>query len=129
VAREFNITATDKFFLGEDKVIDLTIFGQDDATPFDVTGLPLEWNMRKTDQAADPALLVKGVGTGLSIVGVYNAVPAVNTQRVRLTFAAADTATGLKANVAYRHSLKRLDVGNKGIFSYGSLTFLQATEH
>lgn len=139
MAIEFNVTAADLFFLGEDKVLEFTIFGADNATPFDVTGLPLEWNLRKTDAAADPALITKAVGAGLTIVGVYNAVPAANTQRVHVTFASDDTDPlvtsvlvsnpyALKANVAYRHSLKRKDAGNEGIFSYGSFTFLQATE-
>lgn len=133
MAIEFNVTAADKFFLGEDKVLEFTIFGPDNVTPLDVSGLVLEWNMRKTDKAADPAILTKGVGTGLTIVGVYNVVPATNTQRVRAAFASADTdplvsAIVLKANVAYRHSLKRKDSGNENILSYGSITFLQATE-
>lgn len=141
---ELNITATNKFFLGEDKVLDLTIFGQDGVTPLDVTGLALEWNLKKTDKAADPGILTKGitaagVSTGITIVGVYNAVPATNTQKVRITFASADTdpdATSvlvslpytLKAGVAYRHSLKRKDAGNEGILTFGSFTFTQATE-
>jgi hypothetical protein len=128
IQRDF--TAADMFFLGEDKIIELTIFGQDNVTPLDLTGLAasLEWNMRKTDKAADPAILTKSSTTGLTLVGVYNAVPATNTQRVRLTFVPADTV-GLKANFAYRHSLKRKDAGAAGIFTYGSITFLQATEH
>lgn len=129
MAIQRDITAADTFFLGEDKIIDFTVFGQDGVTPLDVTGLPLEWNMRKTDKAADPALLVKGVGTGLTIVGTYNVSPSLNTQRVRVTFVPADTNTVLRPNVAYRHSLKRKDVGSAGIFSYGDITFLQATEH
>jgi hypothetical protein len=143
MAVEFNIAATHKFFLGEDKVIDLTIFGQDGVTPLDVLGLPLEWNLKKTDRANDPGILTKGitalaVSTGITIVGVFNVVPITNTQKVRITFQSADTdpdvtsvlATPytLKAAVAYRHSLKRKDVGNEGILTHGSFTFVQATE-
>lgn len=128
MAVEFNITGTAKFFLGEDKVIDLTIFDLDGVTPLDVSGLALEWNMRKTDKAPDPAILTKAAGTGMSIVGIYNVSPGINTQLVRLTFVPADTSS-LKPNFAYRHSLKRKDAGNANIFTYGSITFLQATEH
>lgn len=138
MAIEFNVTAAHKFFLGEDKILELTIFGQDNVTPFDVSGLPLEWSLRKTDGASDPALITKGIGSGLTIIGAYNVDPLVNTQRVRVSFGSDDTdplvtallATPykLKANVAYRHSLKRKDSGNEGIFTYGSFTFLQATE-
>lgn len=127
MAVQFDITATDKFFLGEDKIIEYTIFGQDGVTPLDISGLPLEWNMRKMDSAADPPILVKGIGTGLNIVGIYDVNPTTNTQRLQTVFVPADT-TGLKPNFPYRHSLKRKDLGNAGIFSYGSITFLQATE-
>lgn len=143
MAVEFNITATHKFYLGEDKVIDLTIFGQDGVTPLDVAGLPLEWNLKKRDKDLDPGIITKGitaggVSTGITIVGVYNVVPATNTQKVRLTFASAETDPDvtpllgtpytLKAAVAYRHSLKRKDAGNEGILTDGSFTFKQATE-
>jgi hypothetical protein len=140
MAIEFNVTASHKFFLGEDKVIDFVIFGPDGVTPLNVSGMPMQWSLRKTDNAGDPAIIVKNTGaaTGVTIVGTYNAVPTVNTQRVRVTFASADTdpvITGglatpytLRAGVVYRHSLKRTDVGNEGILSYGSFTFLQATE-
>lgn len=127
MAVQRDITAADMFFMGEDKILEFTVFGQDNVTPLDLTGLTLEWNMRRTDNAADPAILTKGPGSGLAIVGVYNVVPAVNTQRIRISFAPTDTS-GLKANFPYRHSLKRKDIGAYGIFSFGSITFLQATE-
>jgi len=134
MALVFNITAADKFFLGEDKVIDAIIYGPDNVTPLDVSGMVLEWNMRQTDKAPDPAIITKGLSSGLSVIGIYDVVPGVNTQRVRTTFASADTDPlvtvnyTLRAGFAYRHSLKRMDPGNEGILYYGSLTFLQATE-
>lgn len=131
MAREFNITAADKFFLGEDKVIEFTILGLDDVTPLELGGVPLEWSMRKTDKASDPAILASTpIGSiELTLVGVYSPNPTINTERVRLTFVPADTRTGIKPGVPYRHSLKRTDIGNNNILSYGSITFLQATEH
>lgn len=128
MAIQFDVTATDKFFMGEDKILEFTVFGSDGVTPLDVSGLSLEWNLRKTDKAADPALLTKGIGSGLTIIGVWNVSPVTNTQRVRVTFVPADT-NGLKANIAYRHSLKRKDTNNASILSFGSFTLLQATEH
>lgn len=134
MAIEFNITAADKFFLGEDKVIDITVLAADGVTPYNIVGLPLEWNLRKKDSASDPALITK-VPT---VTGVFNANPAVNTQKAHIVIASDDTdplvtvglATPykLKAGFAYRHSLKRKDAGNETIASYGSVTFLQATE-
>ena len=144
MAVEFNVTAeSHKFFLGENKVLDLTIFDQDGVTPLDVAGLPLTWSLKKKDKDSDPCIIEKGitaasVSTGITIVGVYNVAPATNTQKVRITFASDDTdpdvtsllATPytLKTTVTYRHSLKRADVGNEGILTYGSWNFRQATE-
>jgi hypothetical protein len=123
MAIQRDIVAADNFFLGEDKILEFTVFGPDGM--LNVGGLPLEWNMRKTDKAGDPAILTKGIGTGLTIIGSYNAVPATNTQRVDVTFVPADTI-GLKPNVAYRHSLKRKDANAEEILSFGAITFLQA---
>jgi hypothetical protein len=143
MAIEFDITAAHKFFLGEDKVIDLTIFGQDGITPFDVLGLALEWNLKKTDKALDPGIITKGItalgaSTGITIVGVYDVDPEVNTQKTRITFDSNDTDPDvtsllvtpyvLKAATEYRHSLKRKDTGSEGILTFGSFTFVQATE-
>jgi hypothetical protein len=127
MAIEFNITAEDRFFLGEDKNIEFTIFGPDNVTPVDVTGWTLEWNMRKTDKAGDPPLLRKYQNNGLALVGVFNANAQQNTQRVRITFGSDDTS--LLKPMVYRHSLKRTDVGSESILSYGSIELLQATEH
>lgn len=144
MADEFNVGAEHQFFLGEDKIIELSIFESDGVTPLDVSGIPLEWSLKKTDKAADPGIITKGitsggVSTGITIAGVFNVDPSVNTQTVRITFTDDDTnpdvtsaleasAYTLKAGAAYRHSLKRLDAGNENILMYGSITFLQATE-
>lgn len=131
MAVQRDIVAADQFFMGEDKILELTIFQQDGVTPLDVSALPLEWNLKKTDKASDPGIFTKGTTAGdLTIVGTYNVDPAINTQRVWLTFTPSDTDSGLvKPNVAYRHSLKRLDSGSNAILTFGSFTFLQATEH
>lgn len=140
MARERNITAADKFFLGEDKYLDLTIYGTDDVTPLDVAGLPLEWSLKNHDKDPDPGILEKATsGGGITVIGVYNSNPATNTQKVRIAFISAETdpfVTGvlvsgaytLKAGKQYRHSLKRRDFGNEGVLTYGSWEFRQATE-
>lgn len=132
MAIEFNITTTDHFFLGEDKIISFSVFGPDGVTPLDVSSYDLVWTLRKTDKSAD-AILTKTVGNGLEVVGAYDADPAVNTQRVHVLISSDETdpevttAYTLKTGVAYRHSLKRMNAGNEIILSFGSITFLQAT--
>lgn len=147
MAVEFHVgTGTppsNRWFLGEDKVIDLTIFGQDGLTPLNVSGLRLEWSLKKTDKAPDPGIIEKGItaegaSTGITIVGLYNVNPQLNTQKVRITFASEETDPdvtetleipySLKPGIAYRHSLKRKDPGSEGVLTFGNCTFLQATE-
>lgn len=138
MAAEFNITAADKFFLGEDKFIDFIVTGEN-GLPMDVTGLPLEWSLKKKDKDPDPPIIGKSTTSGgIAITGVFNADPLINTQRVRVTLldtetdpfvtSALSTPYTLKANKEYRHSLKRLDTGFEAVLSYGGITFLQATE-
>jgi hypothetical protein len=148
MALEFNVTAAHRFFLGEDKQLDLQIFDSTTTeamvlagtgVPFNVAGLTLiEWSLKKKDKDPDPPIIGKSLGSGLSVIGVFAPTQAANTQRVRVTFPSDETdpfvtsllATPykLKAGVAYRHSLKRRDGGNENILTFGSFTFKQATE-
>lgn len=139
MALTFNVTADDRFYLGEDKFLEFKVYEADGATPLDATGLALEWSLKKKAKDPDPPLIGKSVGSGITIVGVFNISPAQNTQRVRVTFASADTDPAvtsvlpsnpytLKAGVAYAHSLKRWDTGNELVLSDGTFTFRQATE-
>ncbi len=148
MAVEFDVTReAHNFFLGEDKVIELQIFGQDGETPLNVAGLPMEWSLKKTDKALDPAIIEKSIdafgvsdppGIGIEVSGTYDPSPEANLQRVIITFGSDDTdpdVTGLlptpytlKATTVYRHSLKRKDPGNESILTFGSFQFRQATE-
>lgn len=128
MAMEFNITSKDKWFLGEDKFIELPVFAQDGVTPLDVTGMAIQFVMRKTDRDKDPAIIQKTTAAGtITIVGVFNPLPNLNTQKLHIAFVSDDT-TNLKP-LTYRYSIKRTDAGNEAIFSFGDLVLLQATAH
>lgn len=149
MAKVFNVTEAHLFYLGEDKFLDIAVTGQDGVTPLDLTGLPLEWSLKKKAKDADPPLIHKastGGTPGITLIGAYNVDPGVNTQKARISLASDDTdpfVTGilanptlaapagaytLKAGVEYHHSLKRRDVGNEGVLSAGTFKFKQATE-
>jgi hypothetical protein len=123
MAIQQNITAADGWFTGEDKTLEFEVLEPDGATPEDVTGWALEWQLRPVANAADPPTLSK-VPT---IIGTYNAVRATNTQRVEVTIAASDTAA-LTART-YQHALKRTDAGSETVLSYGSALLQTAATH
>ena len=136
MAIEFNVTAADGWFLGEDKLLSIEIIGQDAAgllpgetgyvrTPVDVTDWALEYIIRLKDKDPDPPLLRKETGEGIEIMGTFN--ETTNTQRVQITIDSPDT-TDWKAKT-YRHSLKRTDLGDETILFWGGATLLQATAH
>src|SRR5215210_241825 len=126
MATEFNIGVANKWFLGEDKTLSFTIFAVDGITPIDFSAWTIEFVFRRTDKTTDLKMPIKTfVNGGLHITGVFNVDPAINTQRLIISFPSDDT-TSLKAGYAYRYSIKRTDVNNEEILAYGSITFLQA---
>lgn len=137
MAKRQDITArADRpWFVGEDKILLLEILQEDEATPEDVTGQALEWVARLNAADPDPPLIRKTTGDGsVTIIGVYNAVRAVNTQRVRIAVPSADTvALTPSAAIAppqmYKHACRRTDVGSRGVYAYGDLELLQAAAH
>jgi hypothetical protein len=129
MANKFDIGTDKKWFLGEDKILSFTIFAQDLTTPVDIGGWAIEFVLRKSVKTSSLVIPVKDTTNGLLlIVGVFNEVPASNTQRIHIPFPSDDT-TLLKAGFEYQYSIKRTDEGNEGILVYGKLVFLQATAH
>jgi hypothetical protein len=127
MAVQFDIGEDKEFFLGEDKVVRFPIV-DDDGVPLDFATWGLEFIVRKTDKAKDPAIIYKSTTNGgIVITGVYNIDSEINTQRAVITFDSEDTEF-LKP-ITYRHSLKRTDIGSEGILSYGDFVLLQATAH
>lgn len=147
MALERNYTKDDRIFIGEDKVLYYAVYDQTGltdaqllaaiqagtATPVDVGSYELAWLLRRKDNASDPALISKESFAGISVVGVFDADPQVNTQRVAVVLEDTDTwdesaspAVAFKAG-KYRYSLKRLDAGLETVLVFGSLEFMMAT--
>jgi hypothetical protein len=118
MAVEQSITADDDFFAGEDVPLLFTIYADATQTTIqDVTGWALRWRLRKRDDS--PVLVEKTTPDGITITGVFNASPALNTQVVTVTPGAADTV-GLNPG-AYRQRLDRTDTGLQTVLVFGDV--------
>ena len=123
---EAHIPIDADWFQNTDFTFPFTIFQADDATPLDITGFALSWTLRKrvTDTVA---VLTKTTGSGITIAGVYNVVPATNLQRA--TVAIADDETALIPAGLYYHELKRTDPGSEAILAQGRAILRAAVHH
>lgn len=134
-AIEFNID--EPVFAGEDKTLEYEIFAEDqdpespNALMEDVSAMALQFALRRAPRRIDPhrqlfgaVLVSKASGIGISVVGTFNPDRALNTQRVRVVLLASDTAdfdAGL-----YVHALKRADVGDGNVLTFGTLRLYKA---
>jgi hypothetical protein len=126
MAIKSDITGADLWFTGEDKILEFEVLSADGTTAEDVSSWTLQWVVRKTVDSPN-TLILKEALTGLAVVGVYNSIKSVNTQRVRITITAEDTEK--LAAAAYPHALKRTDDNGETILAYGTLTLLKAAAH
>jgi len=146
MALERNFTKDDRIFIGEDKVLYFSVYDQTGltdaellaqiaagtATPLDVAGYELVWILRAKDNTADPALIEKESFAGISVVGVFNASQALNTQKVAVLLEDTDTWDEASPAVAFtkgkkRYSLKRIDAGQETVLAFGYIDFMMAT--
>lgn len=123
MAIEQNVSASDAWFAGEDKVLQFEILQADGVTPQDVAAWALSWTMRKSDRTAAQVLAKATSGQGITITGTYNVVRAVNTQRVLV--AVSDDDTDALEATTYRHALKRNDPGSETVLSFGNVALLR----
>ena len=120
MATTTTIGGSGTLFVGEDKIFELELLDTD-GNPVDMTGWALLFDVRKSDKAPDPAIFSK---TGV-IIGVFNAVRAVNTQRGRTSL--TDTELNTVTNRTYRHSWKRMDDGVETVLTRGPFVVEKAT--
>ena len=71
-----------------------------------ITGWTLRWHL--VEHLGATIALTKATNNGITIVGVYNVDPALNTQYAVITLSAADAAL---ADDIYDHGLWRTDNG------------------
>lgn len=134
MASDVTIGGDGVLFVGEDKTIRLELLAVErdadgnliapsaSSVPVNMTGWVMVFDVRKTDKAADPAILSE---TPL-IIGTYNADRATNTQRA--TVALTDDDLNLfVGEKTYRHSWKRLTAGSETVVCRGDFSPEKAT--
>lgn len=129
-----NIGADKKWFIGEDKILEFEPLMDDgkaidDATKGveDVSTWALAFWLSKKVTDETP-IFEKRVGTGISVVGIYNASRASNTQRIRVVIEDTDTESAtfvLKAGT-YPYAVKRILAGGDAILVDGTAVLQKA---
>lgn len=128
--------------IGDDRILSFTIFEQEglevdenqnvvSGTVKDITGYELIFVVRTTDTTPRAELITKATGgSGITISGVFNADPDINTQRIEIDIEDTDTWTSssdfLKPG-KYRYALKRTDEGTETTLAYGDFVLFETT--
>lgn len=138
MATNQTIGGNGSLFVGEDKIFYFEVLDVSGlpADQLDANGVPLSatagvpidmatwvllFDVRKQDNSPDPSILP----IVPSIVGVWNASRAVNTQRAKVIV--TDTQMNLFQAKNYRHSLKRMDDGSETVLTRGDFAPEKAT--
>jgi hypothetical protein len=112
-----------QYWLGTDKSWDFTVYTSAQKTTIrDITGWTISFMIKRNIEDADGAALVLANGT---VSGTFNASPAVNTQKFRVTLVDTDTDTEVAPGVAHWES-KRTDAGFEEVLAYGSMDLRRA---
>ncbi len=118
--------AINGLYVGSDQSIVMTVYtDEDQATVQEITGWSILLDIRKSDTAPTAKLSIAGV-----VSGVFNAVPATNTQVVTFTLTDTDlAATIFKGDdTPLRYSIKRTDNGFEQPLRYGDVTITRVTQ-
>lgn len=106
----FDIDASDDNFIGEDKILPITIYQANKRTLQDITGWSLSWQL-KADVTDVAALLTKTTGGN----GIVLTAPTSGVCTVTI----ADNDTDALAPGSYVHELKRTDPGSETVLCHG----------
>lgn len=107
-------------FVGEDKTFRHECIDPA-GLPVNVAGWDILFDVRKKDNAADPAIFSKHA----TIIGIFNATRALNTQRAEVVL--TDTELNTVTARTYRHSWKRMDDGSETVLAWGDFIPQKAT--
>ena len=115
MAVEQNILKARRWFTGENKQLKFKGFGEDGVTPMDMTGMNFRFVLADDPEGAIE--LTKESPAGISVIGVFDEDPDLNTQAVEVSIVPADTAALFKGRHYY--SLVRIDPGFVGVVAFG----------
>lgn len=124
MAKEQPISGDDAYFQGTDFTYPFTIKNGAETACVDITGWALSWMVKRYQSDADlSALVTKTTVAGIVISGVFNSVPATNTQIATVTV--DDTDTTAIPEGLYHHELKRTDNGFETVLAFGAFALVQ----
>jgi hypothetical protein len=110
------------WFIGEDKGLIVTIYqtvnGVMTATPQNISGWQLRYDLRLTAESPGPALLTKSTGAGITITDAPNGV-----LQIRIDSSDTDALDAL----VYTHALKRTESGSETVLFTGTALLQRAT--
>lgn len=118
MSKRADITASDGYFLGEDKQLVFDVVDSAGAAQT-MTGWALEWVLRRT-AASTTAVLTKNTSGGT--VAISNG--SGTDDRATVTITDDDTVDLVAGD--YEYALRRTDSGNEQILAYGTLTLQKA---
>lgn len=119
----FDIREADRWFTNTDYTIKFRVYEGDGVTPLNVAGYAMSWLLKKRVTDADVSAILTKTTPTITVTGVFNADPEVNTQLVEVPIADDDTDGTVKAGV-YAHELKRTDAGLETVLCSGSAILL-----
>jgi hypothetical protein len=107
---------TNDWYVGEDKIFAFTVYqktpeGVLTTTPQNITGWSLRWDMRRSDNEADPPVISKTTGAGIAVTSGPNGQGTITID---------DADTDALVPRLYRHSLKRTDPGSETELLFGN---------
>lgn len=112
--------ASGLWFIGADLTLRFTVYADAEHTAcVDVSTYTLQYVLRKHNKDADPALISKTVGSGITVTGAFHPDPATNAQVVLVAIADVDTDDLKEGD--YQHALKRQDAGVETVLAYTTL--------
>lgn len=113
-----------QLFQGEDRRFIFTVLDNTETAAVDIAAWTLSWMLKRYKSDPDgSALVTKTTGTGIAVSGVYNIVPATNTQIATVTV--DDTDSIAVPGGLYAHELKRMDPGFETVLSHGTFNLEQ----
>lgn len=122
MAKETNLS----YWLGTDHAFPFHVKNLAETASIDITGMTLSFMVKSSLDDADSAarLTIPAV-----ISGIFNSVPATNTQRATVTILDSNTddATVWSAETDY-YELKRMDAGLETVIAYGLFILLRGVQ-
>ena len=118
MATRFDIDASDGWFIGEDKTIEIDVVQSDGSTAQTMTGWALTWELKRS-QFHSTVLISKTTASGISIGNGDG-----TDDRASITV--ADTDTEDLEPGTYYHQLRRSDAGSEVILSRGDAVILES---